>query len=65
MIFLFFTPLLFGFSGNQCVYNSSYLKVQRENGTLSKHGEDRPSGRRTRVCHGDKWVGQPKGAALG
>ncbi|XP_045879294.1 alpha-1-acid glycoprotein 1-like isoform X2 [Meles meles] len=23
--------------GNQCIYNSSYLKVQRENGTLSKH----------------------------
>uniref|UniRef100_A0A667HJC1 Lipocalin/cytosolic fatty-acid binding domain-containing protein n=1 Tax=Lynx canadensis TaxID=61383 RepID=A0A667HJC1_LYNCA len=23
--------------GNQCVYNSSYLNVQRENGSLSKH----------------------------
>ncbi|XP_032721583.1 alpha-1-acid glycoprotein-like [Lontra canadensis] len=23
--------------GNKCIYNSSYLKVQRENGTLSKH----------------------------
>uniref|UniRef100_A0A667HHH8 Lipocalin/cytosolic fatty-acid binding domain-containing protein n=1 Tax=Lynx canadensis TaxID=61383 RepID=A0A667HHH8_LYNCA len=26
--------------GNQCVYNSSYLNVQRENGSLSKHGSE-------------------------
>lgn len=65
MILLFFTLLLSGCSGNKCIYNSSYLKVQRENGTLSKHGEDQRSGGRTGVCHGDLWMDQTIGSVLG
>ncbi|KAM9642252.1 alpha-1-acid glycoprotein 2-like [Trichechus inunguis] len=32
-----FSHLVSDFSGGQCVYNSSYLQVQRENGTLSRY----------------------------
>lgn len=33
---LFFSPLLSGFSLDQCVYLYYHLKMQKENGTLSR-----------------------------
>lgn len=60
---LFFSPLLSGFSNHQCVYNSTYLNIQRENGTLSGYGELSGGGLLCGMV--TRWVAQSKGGDLG
>ena len=59
--FLFFSLLLSGCSADKCVYNCSFIKIYRQNGTLSTIGESQPSGGGLLYGEGRWWVVQPQG----